>query len=169
MAQLRQYGPRRSWESPAHSAPQSSMTKTDEEREDVSIKIGNSERIRVLLVDDQAMVRQGLGVLLAHYDNVEVIGEAQNGEDAIALTGVLDPSVIVMDINMPIMNGIEATGIIKSQYPSVSIVGISVNGGEYANAMLTAGATAFVNKSSAAELLYAAIVETVNPKPEGTN
>ena len=115
MTQLRHYGPGRSWKSPAHSAPQSSRTKTDEEREDVSIKIGNSERIRVLLVDDQAMVRQGLRGVLAHYDNVEVIGEAQNGEDAIALAGVLYPSVIVMDINMPIMNGIEATGIIKSQ------------------------------------------------------
>jgi CheY-like chemotaxis protein len=71
-----------------------------------------------------------------------------------------------MDINMPIMNGIEATEIIKSQNPSVSIVGISATGGEHANAMLTAGARAFVNKSAAAELLYAAIVETVVQKPE---
>jgi DNA-binding NarL/FixJ family response regulator len=161
-------GPGRSWKSPAHCAPQSSATKTDDEREDVSIRLGNSESIRVLLVDDHAMVRQGLRALLADYDNVVVIGEAQNGEDAIALTGILDPSVIVMDINMPIMNGIEATKIIKSQNPSVSIIGISVTGDEHANAMLTAGARAFVNKSSAAELLYAAIVETIVPKPEGT-
>jgi DNA-binding NarL/FixJ family response regulator len=166
LAQPLQYGPGRSWRNPAHSAAQSSATKTDEEREDVSIKLGNSESIRVLLVDDHAMVRQGLRALLAHYDNVEIIGEAQNGEDAIALTGVLDPSVIVMDINMPFMNGIEATEIIKSQNPSVCIVGISATGGEHASAMLNAGARAFVNKSSAAESLYAAIVETVVPKPE---
>jgi DNA-binding NarL/FixJ family response regulator len=114
-----------------------------------------------------AIVRQGLRTLLADYDNVEVIGEAQNGQDAIALSKVLDPRVIVMDINMPILNGIKATEIIKAQNASVSIVGISADGGEHANAMLTAGATAFVNKSSAAELLYAAIVSGV-PKPEGT-
>jgi DNA-binding NarL/FixJ family response regulator len=169
VAQRRHYGPVPSWKSPADDARQSSEIKTHEQCEDVSIQISNSERIRILLVDDHAIIREGLRTLLAEYDNVEVIGEAQNGQDAIALTKVLDPSVIVMDINMPIMNGIEATEIIKSQNPSVSIVGISANGGEHANAILTAGATAFVNKSSAAESLYAAIVETIIPKSADTN
>jgi DNA-binding NarL/FixJ family response regulator len=168
MAQLRQYGPIQSWESPAHGPRQSSGGKTNEQSEDVSLTIGKSECIRILLVDDHAIVRQGLRALLADYDNVEVVGEAQNGQDAIALTKVLDPSVIVMDINMPIMNGIEATEIIKSENPCVSIVGISANGDEHAKAMLTAGATAFVNKGSATELLYAAICETVVHKLEGT-
>jgi len=168
MAQLRQYGPIQSWESPGHGARESSGGKTNEQSEDVSLTIGKSECIRILLVDDHAIVRQGLRALLADYDNVEVVGEAQNGQDAIALTKVLDPSVIVMDINMPIMNGIEATEIIKSENPCVSIVGISANGDKHAKAMLTAGATAFVNKGSATELLYAAICETVVQKLEGT-
>lgn len=71
--------------------------------------------IRVLLVDDHAMVRQGLRTLLESYGDVEIAGEASNGAEAVEMVERLQPSVVVMDINMPIRNGIKATEKIKSR------------------------------------------------------
>ena len=105
-----------------------------------------SQAIRVLLVDDHAMLRQGLKSLLQNYGNVEVVGEAADGEEAVTLASRLEPSVVVMDINMPKMNGIEATTRIHGKSPHLPIIGLSVNGIEHGNAILRAGAKAFVSK-----------------------
>ncbi|HET6821234.1 MAG TPA: response regulator transcription factor [Anaerolineales bacterium] len=121
-----------------------------------------SQAIRVLLVDDHAMLRQGLKSLLQNYGNVEVVGEAADGEEAVTLASRLEPSVVVMDINMPKMNGIEATTRIHGKSPHLPIIGLSVNGIEHGNAILRAGAKAFVSKEAAVDRLYVAILNAVN-------
>ncbi|HEX5550264.1 MAG TPA: response regulator, partial [Nitrospira sp.] len=117
--------------------------------------------VGVLLVDDHAMVRQGLRTMLESYADVEVVGEACDGEEALVCTEQLNPAVVVMDINMPKMNGIEATAHLKARYPHLTIIGLSVNAGEEnQQAMKKAGATSLITKEAAVEQLYAAIQET---------
>lgn len=118
--------------------------------------------IRVLLVDDHAMVRQGLRSVLDAYDDIQIIGEAQDGVEAVRLTGELRPRVVVMDISMPNMNGIEATAEIKVQYPDTTVIGLSVNAdSDNADAMARAGARRLLTKEMAVESLYGAIREAV--------
>jgi signal transduction histidine kinase/CheY-like chemotaxis protein len=114
--------------------------------------------IRVLLVDDHAMVRQGLRSVLDAYNDVEIVAEAADGGAAITAVENYRPSVVVMDINMPGINGIEATTIIKARYPAIQIIGLSVNaGGDNQQLMSKAGAHKLVTKEAAVELLYDAI------------
>ena len=114
--------------------------------------------IRVLLVDDHAMVRQGLRSVLDAYDDIQVVGEGQDGAEAVRLVGELRPRVVVMDINMPKMNGIEATARIKTQWPETIVIGISVNTGDAnGEAMKQAGAARLITKEAAVDELYAVI------------
>lgn len=118
--------------------------------------------VRVLLVDDHAMVRQGLRSVLEGYSDVQIIAEAANGQDAIDLTMQYRPHVVVMDINMPKMNGVDATQHIKRHYPNTIVVGLSVNAdGENQLAMKFAGATVLLTKEAAVEQLYSAIQRAV--------
>src|SRR6476619_955706 len=120
-----------------------------------------TKTVGVLLVDDHAMVRQGLRTMLESYADVEVVGEACDGEEALVCTEQLNPAVVVMDINMPKMNGIEATARLKARYPDIDIIGLSFNAGEEnQQAMKKAGATSLITKEAAVEQLYAAIQET---------
>ena len=80
--------------------------------------------IRVILVDDHSAFREGLRSLLGSYTDIEVVGEAENGEEVVHAMPYICPSAIVMDINMPKLNGIEATRTIKAHYPHVVIVGL---------------------------------------------
>ncbi|MBX3330139.1 MAG: response regulator [Nitrospira sp.] len=124
-----------------------------------------ASRIRVLLVDDHIMVRQGLRVILDAYADIELVGEAANGEEALRLVDQRRPTVVVMDINMPKMDGIEATGRIKRRYPETIVVGLSVNvAKENEEAMKRAGAVGLMTKESAVEQLYDAIVEAVKKR-----
>ena len=124
---------------------------------------GGERLIRVLLVDDVPSVRQTLREILATYPDFEVVGEACNGEEALESVQILKPSVVVMDINMPRLDGIKATSLIKRVYPHVVIVGLSV----YANddtrrAMTAAGATTVISKETAVEQLRDEIIESIN-------
>lgn len=115
--------------------------------------------IRVLLVDDHAMVREGLRSILEGYPETCVIGEAGDGEEAVVLARDLRPDVVVMDMNLPRLDGVEATRIIKQDRPEVAIVGLSVNSTrQAADAMAKAGADEFLTKESAADRLYQTIV-----------
>ncbi len=125
----------------------------------------DTKQIRVLLVDDHAMVRQGLRAVLESYPDVEVVGEAWNGEEGVAQVERLQPTIVVMDINMPKMNGIKATSQITSRFPGIIIIGLSVQtGGENEVAMRNAGAAMLLTKEAAVEELYRAIRESLDVK-----
>ena len=111
--------------------------------------------IRVLLVDDHAMVRQGLRSVLESYPDIEVVGEVADGKESLVTVEHMRPSVVVMDLNMPRMNGIDATAIIKSRHPEIIVLGLSVNAGEDNQAaMIQAGAAALLTKEAAVDQLY---------------
>jgi DNA-binding NarL/FixJ family response regulator len=122
--------------------------------------------VRVLLVDDHAMVRQGLRSILDGYPNLDIIAEAGDGEEAITLARLLKPDLIVMDVNMPRLDGIEATRRIREESPATYVVGLSVNEAEHiVKSMKAAGAAAFLTKESAADHLY----ETIGAVTRKTN
>jgi len=121
-----------------------------------------SPRIRVLLVDDHAMVRQGIRSVLEQYDDVSVVGEAGNGAEAVNQVETLRPTVVVMDVNMPEMNGIDATAAIKDRYLETVVIGLSVQaGGTNEKLMKQAGAATLLTKEAAVEELYSAIQEAL--------
>ncbi len=119
---------------------------------------GAAATLRVLLVEDHAMVRQGLRGVLEGYPDIQVVGEAADGEEAIAQADILVPDVVVMDINLPRVNGIEATRQIKSRRPQIIVIGLSVHqASQVESALKEAGGTSYVTKDSAAASLYEAI------------
>jgi CheY-like chemotaxis protein len=123
---------------------------------------------RVVIADDHAMVRQGLRSVLEGFPDVNVVGEASNGQEAVDLTEQLKPSAVVMDINMPCMNGIEATAKIKTRHPDVVVIGMSVNASsDNHDAMRTAGASMLLTKEAAVDQLYGAIQRAVAIGPTG--
>ncbi len=114
---------------------------------------------RVLLVDDHAMVRQGLRAILDHYPDLLIIGEAADGREAVSIAAKRTPDVIIMDINMPRMDGIQATRRIKKEHPETVIIAVSVNDTPHLReSMHKAGASAFVSKEEASERLYETIM-----------
>ncbi|HSA85359.1 MAG TPA: response regulator transcription factor [Nitrospira sp.] len=118
--------------------------------------------IRVLLVDDHFLVRQGLRKYLSHHIDIELVGEATDGEEAVKLTDQLKPDVVVMDINMPKMNGIEATGSITRKHPHLPIIGLSFYvGNGNGEALLNAGACLLLEKDTAFQHLPQAIYQAV--------
>lgn len=126
------------------------------------------DTIRVLLVDDHKMVREGFRTLIECDARLEVAGEAANGEDAIELTRILQPDIVIMDINMPKMNGIEATRRIKQEMPHISIIGLSVHDDRGLIAsMLEAGASTYLTKGGQSEELSRAIHETFAAQTQG--
>ena len=114
--------------------------------------------IRLLLVDDHAVVRAGLKMLLSADPNMEIVGEAETGAQALQLVKELAPDVVLMDISMPDMNGIEATRRIKEQFPDVAVLALTMHeDDQYFFEMLAAGASGYVPKRAAPNDLLAAI------------
>jgi DNA-binding NarL/FixJ family response regulator len=114
--------------------------------------------IRLLLVDDQNLFRQGLASLLSLEEDLEVIGQASNGKEAIALTEQLQPDVILMDVRMPICDGVVATREIHQRFPWIRIlVFTTFDEDEYIWQSLQAGALGYLLKSTPASQLAAAI------------
>lgn len=117
--------------------------------------------IRIMLVDDHKMIRDGLRALIEKHRNMEVVGEAADGQNAVRLAGKLSPEVIVLDIGMPELNGIEATRQITALKTKPRVIGLSMHADRrYVAQMLKAGASGYVLKDSAFEELVQAI-ETV--------
>lgn len=114
--------------------------------------------IRLLLVDDHAVVRSGLRMLLAGEADVEIVGEAGSGSEAVSAAGSARPNVILMDIGLPDMTGIEAARVIKSKFPNIFIVALTIHEDEeYFFKMLEAGASGYVPKRAAPDELLTAI------------
>jgi DNA-binding NarL/FixJ family response regulator len=114
--------------------------------------------VQVLLVDDHAMVRQGLRAILESYPDLHVVGEAADGRAGIEAVRTLRPHVVLMDVNMPVMDGIKATACIKQEYPNTVVVGLSVNADDNREAMTNAGAVDLLPKEAAVEQLHESIV-----------
>jgi len=114
--------------------------------------------IRILLVDDHAVVRAGLRMLLGADPELQIVGEAENGAQVLRLTDELAPDVVLMDISMPDMNGIEATRKIKEQAPNVVVLALTMHeDDQYFFEMLAAGASGYVPKRAAPNDLLSAI------------
>lgn len=114
--------------------------------------------IRVLVADDSAVVRKGLAALLAAEPDFRLVGTARNGREACARAAALQPDVILMDVAMPVMNGLAATRLIRLAHPLIRVVALSAHADEeYLRGMAAAGAAGFVSKQGCATSIAVAI------------
>jgi CheY-like chemotaxis protein len=123
----------------------------------------------VLVVDDHTIFRRGLISILESHPDIKVVGEASDGEQGVQRAGDLMPDVIIMDLAMPRMNGIEATRLIKSRYMSIDVIALSFQESEHARtSILQAGATAYFTKSGPLDQLLRAIRGRNDPAGPGS-
>ena len=116
------------------------------------------KRIRILLADDHAVVRQGFRMILAAQPDMEIVGEAGNGREALELAGSLKPEIVVMDVAMPELNGIEATRRLAELAPHARVIALSMHKDSvYVREILRAGARGYLLKESGAGDLVTAI------------
>lgn len=118
-----------------------------------------TKSLRIMVVDDNRIIREGLTIFLRIFDDLEFVGEADSGKNAIKQCDALQPDVILMDIMMPEVNGIEATKVIKAKYPQVKIVGLTSFSSEemQVRGMLDAGAAACLPKQASIDEIVSAI------------
>ncbi|MHC4213126.1 MAG: response regulator [Planctomycetota bacterium] len=118
--------------------------------------------IKILLADDHKITRQGLKALLEKQSDMEVIGEAQQGREAVSLTRQLSPQIVIMDVSMPDLNGMEAAKQISNERPDIKIIALSMHSDSlFVTEMLKSGASGYLLKDCAFEELIQAI-RTVN-------
>lgn len=116
------------------------------------------KKIRVLLADDHTILRDGIRALLEDQDDIELIGEAEDGQTAVKMTAQLNPDIAILDIAMPLLNGLEATRQIKRDFPQVKVLILTMHENEeYIRQVLAAGALGYVLKDAAARDLLGAI------------
>ncbi len=124
------------------------------------------KKVKILLVDDHPVVRQGLSALIKMEEDMEIVGEADNGRAAVAVAKRTHPEVVIMDLSMPLLNGAEATRQIHQTVPSVKVLVLSSFGDdEYVERLMQAGAAGYLTKESAADELLKAIREVHSGKP----
>ena len=123
------------------------------------------QKHRIVIVDDHTLVRAGLRRLLDEDQSVEVVGEAGNGFLAISAVDLLAPHLVLMDVSMPEMNGMEATVEIKRCHPEVRVLVMTMhNSKEYAQASLAAGADGYILKDATPEQFFEAIRSVLQGK-----
>ncbi len=117
---------------------------------------------RLLLVDDHTLLRQGLRSALEEYADLEVVGEAADGEQVLSLARSLQPDIVIMDINMPVVDGIEATRRLQRELPNIRVIGLSVDDNKQVEELMrNAGAVSFLTKDTAIEQIHEAIVQVI--------
>jgi len=118
----------------------------------------SGRKLRLLLVDDHALVREGIRSSLVHFSSIKPVGEAANGKEALRKCKELRPDVVLMDLNMPEMSGLEATPLIREKFPETKIIALTVHDNkEYIFKILRAGAHGYVLKDTSPEELVRAI------------
>ncbi len=116
------------------------------------------QKIRVLVADDHTIVREGVRLLLEAQPDIQVVGEASDGKEALALVRQLHPDLVVMDIQMPNLNGLQATRVIKEEFPELHVLALTMyESDEYFFQVLAAGASGYILKKAASTDLLAAI------------
>ena len=129
------------------------------------ISVTNSPATSVLLVDDHPMVQDGLTACLSYYPDINIIGTTQDGKSALSQALELKPDVILMDISMPDMNGIDATEIITEQLTSTKVLIFSMHDSlEFVNSAMQAGASGYILKDTGSAEVYAAIKAVASGK-----
>lgn len=119
---------------------------------------------RILLVDDHELMREGLRSILEEEENVEIVGEASSGREAVALSRALEPDLVIMDVGMKDLNGIDSTRQIRSDQPNVRVIALSSHSdSRYVSAMLEAGASGYLLKANA----YADLREALQAARQG--
>ncbi len=114
--------------------------------------------IRLLLVDDQALFREGLRILLSVHDDLDIAGEAGNGKEAVELAADLKPDVILMDLRMPVLDGVEATRLVRQEHPQTAVIVLTTfDDDENVFEALRAGAAGYLLKDVSSEKLVEAI------------
>src|SRR2546422_2337445 len=122
--------------------------------------------ITVLLAEDHQIVREGFRSLLKHEDDIEVVGEAETGRQAVQLTRKLRPSVVVMDIAMPLLNGLEPTRQIRKDFPDTRVLILSAHSDDaYVEQVTKLGAAGFLLKQPSSHFLAPAIREVKKENP----
>lgn len=123
------------------------------------------EKKRILIVEDHTLLRAGLKALLSQDTDIEIVGEAENGRDAVRLVGTLDPDLVLTDLSMAGMNGIESIVDIKRRYPDVRVLVLTIHKtDEYIFASLRAGANGYILKDASHDELRIAIRSVLNGK-----
>jgi DNA-binding NarL/FixJ family response regulator len=121
-------------------------------------------QVRVLIADDRPTTRQGLTALLSLLPQVEIVAEATNGHESVDLVAEYRPDVVLMDMQMPVMDGVEATRRIKEQWPTVRIIALTIHA-KYRAKALAAGVDVFLLKDGNADMLLGAILGQVDNLP----
>lgn len=121
--------------------------------------------INVLIADDHPLIREGLSKILSLNDDIKIIGEARDGREAVKMTMKTHPDVVLMDINMPHMNGIEAARVIKSELPQTGIIALTIHDDqEYIDEMIESGVSGFLLKDVEPEILVKSVREVSKGK-----
>lgn len=122
--------------------------------------------IRVMIVDDHQLVRRGIAVYLMTAERIHLVGEANDGEEAVQRCAELHPDVVLMDIVMPLMNGIDATRLIREKYPEIQVIALtSYKEDDMIEAALKAGAIGYLLKDASIDIIVEAIYKAVEGEP----
>jgi DNA-binding NarL/FixJ family response regulator len=108
-----------------------------------------NKKYRVIIADDHSLFRQGLKLILMELNDIEVIADVPNGKELVEIAGILEPDLVIMDINMPFLNGIEASKILARDHPEIKILVVSMYGDEqYYNSVIENGVKGFILKDA---------------------
>jgi CheY-like chemotaxis protein len=144
----------------ARDVPLGQAVKAEPSSSDPIRVSGQEDKIRILIADDHHLIRQALAKMLQVGNKMKVVGQAVDGGEAVRLATQLQPDVVLMDVNMPELNGFEATSRIKREFPHIGIIGLSMhNNGSARQKMLNAGAAAYLTKTESPETLIETILQ----------